>query len=508
MTVEFWHREKELIFFGGVHRIRWMAYIRTYRRKNSTYVHIVYKDGRRISRIRHLGTAHNQIELDLLLDKAKQLLISPKQQTLFIAPTEIPSILLQNTVSKLLYDLISKTYDTLGFSTLNDEIFQNLTIARIIEPTSKLDSIRVLEELGIYDISKSTIHRSLAKINTNNYRKKVSQLCIRHREIQSSSILLYDVTTLYFETMQEDEKRIPGLSKERRLEPQIVIGLLVDQTGFPLSLQMFAGNTAETKTIIPVLKQFRQEYDIENMTVVADAAMLSSGNIAELEQNGFKYILGSRQHKMPFAIEEYLKTHENPVDLDITENILNDGSRAIYQYSLKRAKLDLKNLEKQIEKAQRIIKGIGRLKRNKFVKFELKTKTLDLRGIEKAKKLAGFKGYITNLDLPAQKIINYYHDLWHVEASFRMSKSDLKARPVFHRKEESIEAHLTIVMTALALAKAMEEKSGMAIKKIVKLLKPLRTGTLLNRNSGERMEIEPQIPNELVSLIQSLSRGY
>lgn len=497
-----------MIFFGGVHRILRMAYIRTYKRKSSTYVQIVYKDGRRISRIRHLGTAHNQTELNLLVNKANQLLIQPDQQTLFAVPVEKPSIVLENTVSKLLYLLILRTYEMLGFSSLHDEMFRNLVIARIVEPVSKLDSIRVLEELGIYDISKSAVHRSLAKINIKNYRKQISQLCVKHRKIRASSILLYDVTTLYFETLQEDETRIPGLSKERRLEPQIVIGLLVDQGGFPLSLQIFAGNTAETKTLIPILKTFRQEYEIENLTVVADAAMLNRGNIADLVQNGFKYILGSRQHKMPFAIEEYLKTHENPVDLDITENILDDGSRAIYQYSLKRAKLDLKNLDKQVQKALRIINGIGRLKKNKFIKLESSRKSLDLQRIAKAKKLAGFKGYITNLDLPAQNIIKYYHDLWHVEAAFRMSKSDLKARPVFHRKEESIEAHLTVVMTALAVAKSMEEKSGMAIKKIVKLLRPLRTGILVNKNSGERMEIEPQIPQEHSELISNLSRGY
>lgn len=485
-----------------------MAYIRTYKRKNSTYVQIVYKDGRRISRIRHLGTAHNQIELDVLVNKAKELLIHSEQQTLFATPTETPSIVLENTSSKLLYGLILRTYDMLGFSILQDAIFRDLVIARIIEPTSKLDSIRVFEELGIHNVSKSTIHRSLTTVNSRQYRKQISQICVDNRKIQSSTVLLYDVTTLYFETLKEDEKRIPGLSKERRLEPQIVIGLLVDQSGFPLSLQMFAGNTAETKTIIPVLKEFRREYNIENLTVVADAAMLNRGNIEELLQNNFKYILGSRQHKMPFAIEEYLETHETPVDLDLVENTLEDGSRAIYQYSLKRAKLDLKNLEKQIQKAQRIISGTGRLKKNKFIKLESKKKSLDLQRIAKAKRLAGFKGYITNLDFPAQKIIKYYHDLWHVEASFRMSKSDLKARPVFHRKEESIDAHLTIVMTALAVAKSMEEKSGMAIKKIVRLLKPLRTGTLLNKNSGERIEIEPHIPQEYSELISNLSRGY
>lgn len=503
--------QKELNFFGGVHRILWMAYVRTYRRKNSTYVQIVYKDGRRISKIVHIGTAHNQMELDLLLEKAEQIQINPNQQSLFPILSQKSNLSLESTASKLLYDLILKTYNGLGFEQLRDEIFQHLVIARIVEPVSKLDSIRVLEELGIRNISKDQIHRSLIRIKKNDYRKSIAKLCTQHRKINNHSILLYDVTTLYFETPFEDGKRVPGLSKERRLEPQIVIGLLVDQMGFPLSLQMFAGNTAETKTIIPVLKEFIQEYRIRNLTVVADSAMLNQGNIRDITENGFNYIIGSRQHKMPFAIEEYLKTHKNPVNLDITESSLNKDEfkqRAIYQYSLKRAKLDLKNIEKQVEKAKKLITGARSLKKNKFVKLTFGAKKLNLKSIEKAKTLAGFKGYITNLNSPAQEIIDRYHDLWHVEASFRMSKSDLKARPIFHHKEESIEAHLTIVMAGMAVAKTMEEKSTMAIKKIVKLIKPLRTGILINKISNSKLEIAPQIAENYTELINNLSRGY
>lgn len=486
-----------------------MSYVRQYRRGDSTYVQLVFKNGRRISKTIHIGTAHNQVELDVLLKKVNDLKVDGKQQTLF-PTTHEPDFLIESTSSKLLYSLILDNYKNLRFDEINDEIFKNLVIARIVEPVSKLDSIRVLEELGINRISKDQIHRSLQKTALKNYRKTISKLCLEKRKINSFSILLYDVTTLYFETLSEDGKRIPGLSKERRLEPQIVVGLLVDQKGFPLSLQMFAGNIAETKTIIPVLKKFRENYEINNLTVVADAAMLNQGNINNIIENGFNYIIGSRQHKMPFAIEEYLKTHKIPVDLDIVESTLikdNQEQRAIYQYSLKRAKLDLKNIEKQVKKAKNVIAGIGRLKKNKFVKLELRRKKLNQVLVEKAKSLAGFKGYITNLNLPAQEVINHYHDLWRIEATFRMSKNDLRARPVFHRKEESIEAHLTIVMASIAVSKIMEEKTGIAIKKIIKLMKPLRTGILISKTTGFKLEVPPHIPETHSNLIKNLSRG-
>lgn len=492
-------------------RIVLMSYVRKYKRGESTYVQLVFKKGRIISKIIHLGTAHNQVELDVLLNKANLLQTDKSQLTLFPVSVQESDLLVDSTASKLLYALILDNYKDLGFDEIDDETFKHLVIARIVEPVSKLDSIRVLEELGIKSISKDRIYRSLLKTTQNDYRKIVARLCREKREINSYSILLYDVTTLYFEILSEDGKKIPGLSKERRLEPQIVVGLLVDQKGFPLSLQMFAGNIAETKTIVPVLKAFRQDYEINNLTVVADAAMLNQGNISNIMENGFNYIIGSRQHKMPFAIEEYLKTNKTPADLDIAESsLIKEGQqqRAIYQYSSKRAKLDLKNIEKQVKKAENVIAGIGKLKKNKFVKLELRGKKLNQALIEKAKSLAGFKGYITNLDLSAQEIINYYHDLWHVEATFRMSKNDLKARPVFHRKEESIEAHLTIVMASMAVSKIMEEKSGVSIKKIIKLLKPLRTSFLLSKTTGYRLEIPPRIPEDYTKLIEKISRGY
>lgn len=488
-----------------------MSYVRQYKRGGSTYVQVVFKKGRKISKIVHLGVAHNQLELDILLRRGYETQVDLRQQSLFSTNHQISDLFIEGTASKLLYSVILDNFNALQFNSLHDELFQHLVVARIVEPVSKLDSIRVLGELGIGCISKDQIYRTLQKIKKYDYRKIIARLCREKRQINNYSILLYDVTTLYFEAPSEDGKRVQGLSKERRLEPQIVIGLLVDQKGFPLSLQMFAGNTAETKTIIPVLESFRKEYEISSVTVVADAAMLNQGNLKNIVENGFNYIIGSRQHKMPFAIEEYLKAHKMPIDLAIVESVIQkDGreQRAIYQYSAKRARLDLNNIEKQIKKAQNIIAGVGRLKKNKFVRLDLREKNLNQTLIEKAKALAGFKGYITNLNLSAQEIINHYHDLWHVEAAFRMGKSDLKARPIFHHKEDSIEAHLTIVMASMAVSKIMEEKSGMAIRKIVKLLEPLRTAIIINKSTCLRSEIPPHIPEDCLLLIRKLSPGY
>jgi len=137
----------------------------------------------------------------------------------------------------------------------------------------------------------------LAKATEQDYRKTISQACFEYVRGQDLALILYDVTTLYFEVQKEDEYRKPGLSKERRLEPQIIIGLLVDRNGFPLAIHSFEGNKAETKTILPVLEAFQAQHELTGATVVADAAMLSAANLAALTAAGYTYIVGSRPDK-------------------------------------------------------------------------------------------------------------------------------------------------------------------------------------------------------------------
>jgi len=166
------------------------------------------------------------------------------------------------------------------------------------------------------------------------------------------TLVLYDVITLYFEIQKEEEYRKSGMSmsKERRLEPQIIIGLLVAQNGFPLGLQSFEGNKAETRTILPVIEAFQAQHRFSKVTIVADAAMLSTANLAALTEAGYTYIVGSRMHKVPYDIAEYQKIAEM-VDQQIITMELVDY-RVIYQLRIKRAALDLRNIEKQVTKAK------------------------------------------------------------------------------------------------------------------------------------------------------------
>jgi hypothetical protein len=483
-----------------------MAYIRKVPTKSgATAVQIAHTAYGKVIRIEHIGSAHNLEELTLLESLARQQLPESRQQSLLPANQPEP-IRLIHSVSQLLYDTLSNLYDQLGFDTLSDEDFRRLCIARLVEPTSKLDSIRVLADLGINGGSEDRLYRCLKRVIANNYRDKLAKLCFAQASQGAGiTLVLYDVTTLYFEVQKEDDYRIPGMSKERRLEPQIIIGLLVDQNGFPLELQSFEGNKAETKTILPVVEAFKKRHGLVGITVVADAGMLSADNLESLDKAGYTYIVGSRMHKIPYDISEYQKTKELSDNQIITSKTAVAGQRVIYQYRAKRAALDLRNIDKQIEKAKKIVSGKTTAKKAKFLSVATKKKQLNQALIDKAKALVGIKGYVTNLpttEASNARVIAYYHQLWHVEQSFRMSKSDLKARPIFHHHKEAIEAHLTVVMAALAMGRVIERKTNLSIKKFVKTLRPIRSGTVVI--DGKKYPAEAAIPTEVAPLLTVL----
>ena len=190
--------------------------------------------------------------------------------------------------------MLAGVYADLGFDALGDEVFRDLVIARVVEPTSLLDADRVLAEMGRVSASLSTRKRTLRRCFDGNYRDRLAELCFTHvLACGDVSLVLYDVTTLYFEAEHEDGLRKVGYSKERRVDPQIVVGLLVDRQGFPLEIGCFEGNKAEKHTILPIISQFRARHGIENFAVVADAGMLSAANLAALDAAGCKFIVGS-----------------------------------------------------------------------------------------------------------------------------------------------------------------------------------------------------------------------
>jgi transposase len=526
-------------------------------------VQIVTRRGRVVERVEHLGSAGRDADLALLLAAAHDRL-SRGQDVLDLGEVPVVAPRLNDvadwtskpgppagqsvledepappprrgrpaavdaggrvvaTSSLVLWQVLTAAYARVGLDALGDVAFRAMVLARIVEPTSKADTLRVLAELGAPCPSLRTVWRSLKRCQGNDYRDTVAKACTAFSAAAGglATLVMYDCTTLHYEIEDEDTGPDPlrkvGMSKEHRVDPQVQVGLLVDPTGFPLEVHLFEGNTAETTTILPVLQKFQERHGVTGMVVVADAGMLSANNLNEIEDAGFSFIVGSRITKAPYDLaERFERKGDYFTDGQILESSRAMGTgtkqrqrRVVYQYSFKRSKRDNKTINAQISKAEKIAAGKAPLAKTRFLKVSDATKELNQATIDRARQLVGLKGYVTNLDpavMDGAAVIATYHDLWQVEASFRMTKSDLQARPIFHHEREAIEAHLTVVFAALAVSRDLQTRSEVTIKKLVQTLRTARSATI--EINGQRMTLDPELTEPVRAILDRLQAGH
>ena len=482
-------------------------------------VQIVWSSRRGSRSIEHLGSAHDDGELEALKAAARQRLAAGQGELdLGLALGASPGGPLEIASSRMghLLDALGRAYDVLGFGqvTRGDEVFRQLVLARIIEPTSKQDSLRVLAEAGVDAASYPTLNRRLPVYATEAWRRQLSAACAAHAALGPASLVLYDVSTLYFETDAGDGFREPGFSKERRLDPQITIGLLTDRTGFPLMVQAFEGNKAEAKTMLPVITAFMAAHQLPDVTVVADAGMISEANQQAIEDARLSFILGTRIPDVPYAVAQWRREHPGqdlPDGQVFTQPWPAAGAQKAagrrdktiyYQYKHDRARRTLRGIDEQVAKAEKAVAGLVPVKRNRFITLASGQNSVNRELEARARALAGLKGYTTNLTacpdgtpVTAGFVIGSYHQLWRIEKSFRMSKHDLKARPIYHHKRESIDAHLAIVFAALAVTRFIEARTGWSIKRFVRTARRYRTVQI--RAGQHLLTAEDPLPPDL-----------
>jgi len=485
----------------------------------ATAVQIVEKRNGQRRILEHVGSAHDEAELAVLVSAAQQRLHGV-QDMLELTPPRRSATgpVVEHAASQLLVQVLDGAYQQLGFGVTGDELFARLVIARLVEPVSKLDSIRVLDQLGVSAPHINTVYKCLARCVTRDYRGMLAAACWAHATSTGPvALVMYDLTTLHFQIEAEDQLRRVGMSKERRVDPQVTVGLLVTADGFPLEVAMFEGNKAETKTLIPVIEQFKTRHQLAELVVVADAGMLSAANLNALEDAGCTFIVGSRQSHVPYDLGEHFERHGNYVADGATIEASRDMGtgkdkrtrRVVYQYSFARHKRENQTINAQIAKAEKVAAGQRPIARDRFVTVtgdgDGKKAEINWDTIERARFCAGFKGYVTNLTpeaIAGPAVVAAYHDLWHIEESFRMAKSDLQARPIFHHKKDSIEAHLTIVFAALAVARHLQARTGITIKKLVHTLRPLQSVTI--SIAGRQVVAEPRIDTDTAAILNKI----
>ncbi len=469
---------------------------------------IKYAQGKRII-VRHIGSSHTDEELAVLYREAEAIREQLSAQPSLFSITEKPTKLLHEEHLQLssithhfAYTALRNCARLCGLSFLHP-LYQDFALMRIIEPASKLRTIELLVRyFGVY-YPERTVYRLLTQliVQKGNIEDAAYQTAKAHFE-ESFALVLYDVTTLYFESHEpDDELRAKGFSKDdKSKQPQIVVGLLVTRKGFPLKHEIFKGNTFEGHTMMNIVKEFQKRHKNSKPIVVADAAMLSQENIQTLEKEGYQYIVGAR---LANTSETFIESIVSSLKKEDGEVIRLSHPSHLYSivcaYSEKRARKDRRELDKQLARAHELISRKETGKRAKFVKKSSEHKdsfVLNEELKERAEKLLGIKGYCTNISetvLPNSQVIEYYHELWHVEQAFRMSKTDLKTRPIFHYIHDAIKAHVLLCFVGLIMGKFLEIKTELSLQRIRDILWNVQEAHIKDTLTGKSITLQTNL---------------
>lgn len=507
-------------------------FVRRKRNKSgSVSVHIVRKAGGTYRLVQAVGSSRDPREIERLEREAHHRIpVLLGQQSLgFLTETD-------RAVSDFLHGtgnlrvrivgperVLGALFDAMGFGIVPDTLFRHIVVARLAYPASKLKTVDYLQRSQDVRVEISAVYRFLDTLRSS-CKKRVEEVAYTHTKKvcgDTVTVVFYDMTTLYFDAADEDDLRKIGFSKDGKFQkPQIVLGLLVAPSGFPIGYDIFKGNTYEGHTLVPLLEKMRRRYKFGKPIVVADAGLLSRENIALLAEKKYRYILGARIRNETDVMKERIlagrKTMHDGSSIVLTKE---DSTRLIVTFSEKRAKKDkymrekgLRKLRKKVKSGKFTKESINNRGYNKFLVLEGEaTVRIDEKKVQEDARWDGLKGYLTNTDLSPEEVVAQYTNLWCIERAFRISKTDLRVRPVFHRKRKRIEAHLCIAFVAYAIYKELERQlqlhhAGFSAQHAIELTQTIYelTGTL--PDSRRRETVLLPLTDEQKSLLKIIER--
>ena len=466
----------------------------------ATAIQVVRHEGKRRVVVKHIGSAHDQAQLNALIGQAEHyaethrtqpsLFIQSPPALLDLSHTTLASVTHLFAREALLICAARCRLDTLPV------LYQDLALMRIIEPASKLRTIQLLEQYFNVVYAERTVYRQLPKLLEHQEAIESAAIDTARQDLNETfSLVLYDVTTLYFESFKEYDFQRPGFSKDNKpQQPQIVIGLITTRSGFPVMHEVFEGNTFEGHTMLKILRRFEKRVGQIKPVIVADAAMLSKENMQQLNADGYHYIVGARLANTTQRFIDQIYNELPRTDQAITRfEYAHAGLKApiVCEFSTARYRKDKREFDKQVARAMMLIERKESGRRAKFVKksdqqgapfvFDAELRT-------KAEKLLGIKGYVTNIpeqEMSNADVVTHYKELWHVEQAFRISKSDLKARPIFHHTQEAIKAHVLVCFMALMVGKYLEIKTSQSLKQVRDQLWKVHEAHLRDEQTGK-----------------------
>ena len=507
---------------------------RSKNKSGTVSVRVLQKRGRNNVLIKSFGSSKDEKEIERMVEQAKEFI---QCQTgtyyhLFNQPAEqsIADFVDNLSNSQVSVDgpeaIFGRLFDYVGYGKIGG-MFRPLVLSRLVAPGSKLKTVDYLWRYnGVsYDVNK--VYRYLDKLcdrnpNAPDIKDIIEQITFAHSATVMGGcidVVLYDITTLYFEAADEDDLRRTGYSKDGKFDcPQVLLGLLVTGEGLPISYEIFEGDLSEKKTFIPLLKRAQQKFGFPSPIVVADAGLLSRKNIEALVEDGYEYILGARIKNENKAVKQRI------LDLGLTDGQVasietDDGLRIVVSFTEKRRKRDTFNREKGLRRLQEKVasgkvnkKHINNRGYNKYLRLQGEaTISIDMDAFDKDAAWDGLKGYVTNTKLPDEDVIGNYHNLWFIERAFRMNKTDLRIRPMYHRLRNRREGHICICFCAYVLQLETERLlkaagSDITVDKARELVKTMYALTYTKpghtRPSKVMLRMDPQ-QQELYRLVEN-----
>ena len=462
---------------------------------------VLQKRGRNNVMVKSFGSSDDEAEIERMVRQAREYIARQTGSFYHIFnPRPEPDI--SEFIENLSNNQISvegpeavfgKLFDYVGYGDIGG-LFRPLVLSRLVAPGSKLKTVDYLWRYnGVpHDVNK--IYRYLDKLCSRNpgvtdIKSRIEQITFAHSAKVMGGcvdVVFYDITTLYFEAADEDDLRRTGYSKDGKFDcPQVLLGLLVTREGFPVSYEIFEGDMSEKKTFIPLLKRAQHKFGFDAPIVVADAGLLSRKNIEALVSDGYEYILGARIKNENAAVKQRILALDLR-DGQVASVRTDDGLRIVVSYTEKRRRKDAFNRARGLQRLQAKVasgkvgkKHINNRGYNKYLRLQGEaTISIDLDAFEQDAVWDGLKGYVTNTKLTDGEVIANYHNLWFVERAFRMNKTDLQIRPMYHRLRNRIEGHICICFCAYVLQLEMERllkaaQSGITIERARELVKTM-----------------------------------
>jgi len=469
--------------------------------------------------IRHIGYATGEEELKSLKELGEHLkaeLIEQKQPG-FFSPESMAQMSIDgqeekdskaedytvDDVRKLrteqknitgIHDIYGKVFDSLGFDKIlsnparkvhSQKIIRDIVLARIANPQSKRESVRFLEKNFGISLNLDSVYKAMNYIDDGTVDKIQEKSLATAKKLfkENIDVLFYDVTTLYFESFTEDELKSKGFSKDNKFnEVQVMLSIFVTQKGIPVGYDLFPGSTYEGHTLLIALENLKKRFTIDKVVFVADSGMLNQDNLNLLQEHGYQYIVGARLKNMGAKMSEQILLEDGYTPLSIGDEEmkgkviqLSEERSLVVSHSEKRARKNahdrqeaIRKLKKKLKKSTQVKSMLSNSGYKKYLILEGNNQIeVDQSKIDAESQWDGLHGVVTNIKtVNMTEVISHYRGLWQVEETFRVSKHDLKVRPIYHWTESKIKAHIALCFMALVCVRHLEYRINLTAEKM------------------------------------------